>query len=99
MIVARSHPNTLTSRCCTSVWSPPSKNPAAAVRVRAAILETLQMLLLFPHAGRRQTVEGVRKIVTRHYAYIVYYSVDLDLQEIVVNSIQHPAREREYRDV
>ena len=23
MIVARSHPNTLTSRCCTSVWSPP----------------------------------------------------------------------------
>lgn len=76
-----------------------SKNPAAAVRVRAAILETLQMLLLFPHAGRKQTVEGVRKIVTRRYAYIVYYSLDLDLQEVVVGSIQHPARKREYSDV
>ena len=76
-----------------------SKNPAAAVRVRAAILETLQMLLLFPHAGRKQTVEGVRRIVTRRYAYIVYYSVDLDLQEVVVDSIQHPARERAYSDV
>ena len=65
----------------------------------AAILETLQMLVLFPHAGRAQTVEGVRKIVTRRYAYIVYYSVDTDSQEIIVNTIQHPAREREYSDL
>ena len=39
------------------------------------------------------------KIVTRRYAYIVYYSLDLDLQEVVVGSIQHPARKREYSDV
>ncbi|TMJ63369.1 MAG: type II toxin-antitoxin system RelE/ParE family toxin, partial [Alphaproteobacteria bacterium] len=32
-----------------------SKNPAAAVRVRAAILETLRMLGRFPRAGRAQT--------------------------------------------
>lgn len=76
-----------------------SRNPVAAVRVRAAILETLQMLVLFPHAGRMQTVEGVRKIVTRRYAYIVYYSVDADSQEIVVSTIQHPARGREYSDL
>ena len=76
-----------------------SKNPAAAVRVRAAILETLQVLTRFPRAGRAQTVEGVRKIVTRRYAYIVYYSVEDASQEIIVNTIQHPARERPYSDL
>jgi len=76
-----------------------SKNPAAAVRVRAAILETLQMLTRFPGAGRAQTVEGVRKIVTRRYPYIVYYSIDQAAQEIIIHTIQHPAREREYSDL
>ena len=75
-----------------------SKNPAA-VRVRAAILETLQMLTRFPGAGRAQTVEGVRKIVTRRYPYIVYYSIDQAAQEIIIHTIQHPAREREYSDL
>lgn len=76
-----------------------SKNAKASVRVRAAILETLQMLVRFPRAGRAQTVDGVRKIVTRRYSYIVYYSVDDGTQEIVIISIQHPSRERAYRDL
>jgi toxin ParE1/3/4 len=73
-----------------------SRNPAAAVRVRGAILETLRMLLRFPRAGRAQAVEGVRKIVTRRYAYIIYYSVDDAAQEIIIDTIQHPSRVREY---
>jgi toxin ParE1/3/4 len=76
-----------------------SKNPAAAVRVRAAILESLQMLTRFPRAGRAQTVEGVRKIVTRRYPYIVYYSVNDAAQELMIHTIQHPSREREYSDL
>ena len=76
-----------------------SKNPAAAVRVRAAILETLRMLTRFPRAGRAQTIEGVRKIVTRRFAYIVYYSVDDAAQEIIINTILHPARERPHTDL
>jgi toxin ParE1/3/4 len=51
-------------------------NPAAAQRVRAAILHSLQNLVLFPRVGRAQTVEGVRKLVTRKYPYLVYYTVD-----------------------
>jgi plasmid stabilization system protein ParE len=35
------------------------RNPPAALRVRAAILESLQSLVLFPHIGRQQQVEGV----------------------------------------
>jgi toxin ParE1/3/4 len=37
------------------------RNPAASLRVRATILDSLQNLLLFPEIGRRQTVAGVRK--------------------------------------
>ena len=50
-----------------------ARNPAAARRVRAAIYESLQSLILFPHVGRKQRTEGVRKLVTRKYPYLVYY--------------------------
>jgi plasmid stabilization system protein ParE len=36
------------------------RNPSAALRVRAAILESLQDLILFPELGRRQTADGRR---------------------------------------
>ena len=74
------------------------QNPPAALRVRSAILESLQNLVLFPHIGRRQTVEGVRKLVTRRYPYLVYYTIDNVADEIIVLTIQHPARDQEYSD-
>lgn len=74
------------------------RNPAAATRVRAAILRSLGTLAMFPHMGRRQTVGGVRKIVTRRYPYLVYYAVDAAHDEIVILSIQHPSREREFEN-
>ena len=52
------------------------QNPQAALRVRAAILESLQNLVLFPQVGRQQKIEGVRKLVTRRYPYLVYYTAD-----------------------
>lgn len=75
-----------------------ARNPQAALRVRAAILEALQNLVLFPNAGRPQTIAGLRKLVTRRYPYLVYYTVDEAAQEIVIIAIQHPAREREHSD-
>ena len=74
------------------------RNPVTAQNVQAAILHSLQTLVLFPEAGRRQTVEGVRKFVTRKYPYIVYYALDDAVGEIVILTIQHPAREREHED-
>jgi toxin ParE1/3/4 len=76
-----------------------ARNPAASLRVRDAILRSLDTLMLFPAIGRRQTVEGVRRFVTRQYRYIVYYTVDSMTEEIVILTIQHPARRREYADV
>jgi toxin ParE1/3/4 len=74
------------------------RNPAAAQRVRAAILESLQNVVAFPQIGRRQNVEGVRKLVTRKFSYLVYYAIDEPAEEIVVLTIRHHARDREYSD-
>jgi toxin ParE1/3/4 len=74
------------------------RNPQAALRVRAAILESLQNLVLFPLVGRQQKVEGVRKLVTRRYPYLVYYTADEAAEEIIIITIQHAARERENSD-
>jgi len=64
-------------------------SPQAVLRVRAAILESLQNLTLFPHVGRQQKAEGVRKLVTRRYPYLVYYTTDEEAEEIVILPIQH----------
>jgi toxin ParE1/3/4 len=74
-------------------------SPSAATRVRAAILESLSKLQRFPQLGRRQDIETVRKIVTQRYPYLVYYNVDDAAQEVIILSIRHPAREREFKDL
>lgn len=74
------------------------QNPSGALRVRSAILESLQNLVLFPHIGRQQAVDDVRKLLTRRYPYLVYYTIDDMADEIVILTIQHPARDREHSD-
>jgi toxin ParE1/3/4 len=76
-----------------------NRSPSAASAVRHAILRSLQNLTLFPAIGRPQNVEGVRKLVTAKYRYLIYYAIDDGADEIVIVTIQHPARRREYRDV
>ena len=74
-------------------------NPAAALAVRDGILRSLQNLTFFPAIGRPQNVEGVRKLVTPKYRYLIYYVIDEGAEEIVILTIRHPARSREYWDV
>lgn len=74
------------------------RSPSAARSVRKAIFDSLQLLLIFPRIGRQQTTEGVRKLVTRRYAYLVYYTTNEATEEIVILSIKHPAQERKYTD-
>jgi toxin ParE1/3/4 len=75
------------------------RSPAAAQRVRDAILEALRNLASFPHIGRRQNVEHVRRLVIRRYGYLVYYEADESAREVVVLAIRHPSRRREYSDL
>jgi len=72
------------------------RNPRAALQVRAAILNSLQMIARYPSAGRLQTTARIRKLVVRRYPYLVYYT--LRDQEIIVLSVKHAARRREYDD-
>ncbi len=74
------------------------RNPQSALRVRSAIIESLQNLVVFPRIGRQQTSRGVRKLVTRRYPYLVYYLLDEASDEIVILTIQHPARDRPHSD-
>ena len=73
-------------------------DPAASLRVRAAILDSLKNAALFPTIGRRQTVEGVRKLTTPKYPYAIYYVADETAEEVVVLAVQHTARRREHDD-
>ena len=75
-----------------------ARNLEAAEAVRTAIYDSLANLLLFPNVGRQQTTEGVRKLVTRKYSYLIYYTVDEVAEEIVVLSVKHSARERDHND-
>ena len=70
-------------------------NPMAAKRVQADIHNGLQNLVLFPHAGRRQRVEGVRRLVTRKFRYLIYYMIDQAEEELVILNIREPVRKRE----
>jgi len=76
-----------------------ARSPAGARRVQADIVESLQTVTLFPKVGRRQSVAGVRKFVTRKYSYLIYYALDDEADEIIVLSLKHSAREREHSDI
>ncbi|HWE79131.1 MAG TPA: type II toxin-antitoxin system RelE/ParE family toxin [Pseudolabrys sp.] len=73
-----------------------ARNPTAAQRVRASIFDSLKLVVLFPQLGRRQATEGVRKLVTRRYRYLVYYTIDETADEIIILGIRHPSRQPEH---
>jgi addiction module RelE/StbE family toxin len=75
-----------------------AQNPDAALRVRTAILQTLESATLFPQLGRQQTVAGLRKLVVRRYPYLIYYTVDASAEQLVVLTIRHASRKRTQRD-
>src|SRR3954468_7596504 len=75
------------------------QNPAAALRVRDAILRCVQTLASFPEIGRKQNIAGVRKLPTRGFPSLIYYSLDSEADEIAVLTIRHAARARPYTDV
>jgi plasmid stabilization system protein ParE len=75
-----------------------ARNPSAAQRVRDDIYDGLRNVILFPQVGRPQQTKGVRKLVTRRFAYLIYYTVDSAAAEIIVLSVKHPAQKRAHDD-
>lgn len=73
-------------------------NPAAAARIEASIRNSLQNLVLFPLIGREQKQHGVRKWVTPHYAYFVYYTFDEAAEIVTIISVKHSAQRRDHEN-
>jgi toxin ParE1/3/4 len=72
-------------------------NPIAALRVRASIFAAMQSLMMYPMSGRLLT-STIRRIVTAKYHYLIYYKINVELEEVEIVTVQHPSRAREYTD-
>jgi len=68
------------------------RNPAAAVRVGAAIRDAAERLRYFPFAGRTGGAHATREWVVRGYPYILVYEVEAD--EVMILGVFHGAQDR-----
>jgi plasmid stabilization system protein ParE len=66
--------------------------PTAAADVATAIEATVARLSSFPRLGVETDLAGVRMMVARPYAYLIFYAIEKDV--LVVRNIRHPSRKR-----
>ena len=73
------------------------RNPRAALQVRAAILNSLQMIARYPSAGRLQTTARIRKLggASIPISRLLHAARPGDNRFL---SVKHAARRREYDD-
>jgi toxin ParE1/3/4 len=69
-------------------------NPRAAASVIERILDAVERLGVFPRLGRHGKAPGTREWVVRGLPYIIVYTVDESLDELVVVAVFHGARNR-----
>ena len=74
------------------------QSPQGAASVGRAIRKALANIREFPGLGRRQSLDDVRKVATRRFPYVIYYRVDWTANEVIVLTIQHTSREREFTE-
>ena len=74
------------------------RSPQGALNVKAAILATFETLKTLPHSGKLQTKPGARKLGVTRYPYNIFYAVDEGADEIIIFTIFHTSRERDYTD-
>jgi toxin ParE1/3/4 len=74
------------------------RSPQGALNVKYAILATFETLKTLPHVGKLQTTPGVRKLGVARYPYNIFYAVDADTDELVIFTIFHTSRDRDFND-
>jgi toxin ParE1/3/4 len=71
------------------------RNPAASVRVGAAIRDAAETLRYFPFAGREGRSTGTREWVVRGQPYILVYEVGLgEAGGVMILGVFHGAQDR-----
>jgi toxin ParE1/3/4 len=66
-------------------------SPQGARRVQARIKALTDLLLLYPHIGRRTNDPVIRRMTTTPYPYLVFYEVTEG--EIIIHAVRHAARD------
>lgn len=67
-----------------------AESPQGAQRVRARIRSVIELLLAYPLIGVRTDEEGIRRVTTIPYPYVIFYEVRGD--EIVIHAVRHGAQ-------
>lgn len=65
-------------------------SPPGARRVQARIQSITDLLLLYPHIGRRTNDPAIRRMTTPPYPYLIFY--EATETEIIVHAVRHAAR-------
>ena len=68
--------------------------PRAARRVIDRILNSIELLGLFPELGHAGKVSGTYEWVVGGLPYIIVYTVDRDAEEVAVIAVFHSAQNR-----
>jgi toxin ParE1/3/4 len=65
-------------------------SPQGARRVQARIQALTDLLLQYPHIGRRTNDPAIRRMTTTPYPYLVFY--EATESEIIIHAVRHAAR-------
>jgi toxin ParE1/3/4 len=67
-----------------------AQSPQRARRVQARIQAVAELLIQYPHIGRRTNDPAIRRMVTAPYPYLIFY--EATNTEIIIHAIRHAAR-------
>ena len=66
-------------------------SPRSARRVQTCIQTIIELLLQYPHIGRRTNDPAIRRIGATPYPYLVFY--EATESEVIIHAIRHGARD------
>lgn len=69
------------------------RSPQGARNVQARIQAIIALLVKYPHSGQLTSEDGLRRIVTPPYPYLIFY--EATTEEVVIIGVRHAAREPE----
>lgn len=66
-------------------------SPQSAQHVQARIQSIIDLLLQYPHVGRRTSDPAIRRMIAVPYPYLIFY--EATETEVIIHAIRHAARD------
>jgi plasmid stabilization system protein ParE len=67
-----------------------AQSPQGARRVQARIKALTDLVLLYPHIGRRTNDPAIRRLTMTPYPYLIFY--EATDTEVIIHAVRHAAR-------